>query len=622
MFMTKNTLSPHHKGLRVFCVIIFFILAFTHVLWIQFDLLNNMPGDIGDSRLNKYFLENIYQFFKGETSLINLKFFYPYPDILGMSDNLFGSSPVYLLARLFTNNTDTAYQIWYLFGYMCNYIAAYFALRWLNISVFSAIIGALIFTFALPASAQMGHVQLHYRFGIPLSMVSFILFLENKNWRNLLATIGWGLWQFYCAIYLGVFLLLFIITIFIVYLVIRYKIQKTTFRNIFKPYLRSWKKLSLFEKNCFLIYTFLFVILLIFLFYPYIKANSLYDVTRSVLAIGSMLPKPQSYILSDESLIWSSNSKIFEIDARGENQLFIGAIPLVLIILGFICGKKKRNRFTFWLFAGSLITLIIFTLSIYHISFWYLFAKLPLFNGIRVMSRICLVMLFPVGYLCAYSIDSIAEKSEWLGWCLLSVALPLLLIEFSAIRAPVSTKISWNQRLNEKKLMIPKNLPKDPILFFAQFADLPSADLPFAEELDAMLISQTYNIPTLNGYSGYMPRYFNERYGKDCTEIPRRILAYLDFSNQLENSILYLNLMQRVVPIGFEKCNSRWWKELPSYNIIQTNKDCKETYVKVLDKLKISADSPNAKIYLYLIQFLHKTSLNKCNVHYKLEIMP
>jgi len=575
-----------------------------------------MPGDTVDSRLNKYFLENIYQFFKGETSLINLSFFYPYPDILGISDNLFGSSPIYLLARIFTHNSDSAYQIWYLFGYICNYAAAYFALRWLKISVFGAIIGALIFTFALPASAQMGHVQLHYRFGIPLSSASFILFLENKNWRNMLATIGWGLWQFYCAIYLGVFLLLFIIAIFAIYLIICCKVQKITFRNLFKPYLVSWKKLTLFEKNWFLICILFFIILLLFLFYPYIKANSLYNVKRDIFAIGSMLPKPQSYILSDGSLIWPSTSKIFEIYPRGEHQLFIGAIPLLLIIIGCIYGKRKKNRFTFWLLAGSLITLIILTLSIFYISFWYLFAKLPLFNGIRAMTRICLVMLFPIGYLCAYTIDSIGEKSKRLGWYVLSIALPLLIIEFSAIRAPVSTKTSWELRLDQKKAMIPKNLPQNPILFFAQFTDS-----PFVEELDAMLISQEYNIPTFNGYSGYIPRYFSEKYEKKCAEIPRRILAYLDFSNQLENSALYLDLMQRVVPIGFEKCDSRWWQEMPNYNIIQTNKHCEETYAKVLDKLKISSDSPNAKIYLYLILFLHKTSLHKCSVHYKLEIL-
>ncbi len=48
-------------------------------------------GNLGDNRLNAYFLENIYQFFTGGSpSLWNLQIFAPYPYILGFSDNLFG----------------------------------------------------------------------------------------------------------------------------------------------------------------------------------------------------------------------------------------------------------------------------------------------------------------------------------------------------------------------------------------------------------------------------------------------------------------------------------------------------------------------------------------------------
>ena len=80
-----------------------FLLAFFFIPVSQLDGFAMMPGDIGDARLNNYFLENVYQFFAGNAvSLWHLSFFFPFPYVLGFSDNLFGSAPVYALARLIT----------------------------------------------------------------------------------------------------------------------------------------------------------------------------------------------------------------------------------------------------------------------------------------------------------------------------------------------------------------------------------------------------------------------------------------------------------------------------------------------------------------------------------------
>ncbi len=107
-----------------------FACAFGLGPMVQLRGLKLMPGNIGDARLNNYFLEHLYQYVRGGTeSLWHVDFFWPFPYGLGFSDNLFGAWPLYLAARLVTGASDTAFQLWFLCGYVANFGAAYYAVR-------------------------------------------------------------------------------------------------------------------------------------------------------------------------------------------------------------------------------------------------------------------------------------------------------------------------------------------------------------------------------------------------------------------------------------------------------------------------------------------------------------
>ena len=194
-----NFINPLKRNFFIAAVV--FTVGFWLIPVTQLKNLSLMPGDLGDARLNNYFLENIYQFFAGKSeSLWHLPFFYDYPYVIGFSDNLFGTAPIYLVARYLLKEYDTAFQVWFLFGYLANYLAAYFGLRKLDLKILSSAIGSFIFTFAIPATAHAGHSQLHYRFGIPLTITFFIIFLKTGQWRNLVISFGWLNWQFYAGI--------------------------------------------------------------------------------------------------------------------------------------------------------------------------------------------------------------------------------------------------------------------------------------------------------------------------------------------------------------------------------------------------------------------------------------
>jgi hypothetical protein len=566
--MNKNNASFITPILILFLALIFGPL-------VHLDGLNRIPGDLGDSRLLNYFLENIFKYFTGSTdSLWHLSFFYPFPYIIGFSENLFGSAPIYIIVRLIGFNTDTSFQLWFLFGYVANFIAAYYALRRLNGSVIASSIGALIFAFALPTVAHAGHAQLHYRFGLPLAVLFFVDFLNTKSWRSFLIAGSWLVWQFYAGVYIGFFTLLLLMTMSLTYLGYDFIKVETSIKRNFSAFFLSWRAQSTFQIIVFFGISLLLLLLLFILFYPYLQVVDLYGTKRSWSEIATMLPRPQSYFLSDASFLWSNvNNKLFSsLPMRHEHQMFIGAIPLILALAGFFIGGRWENGPTFTLMSGMIGIAIILTLYVGGYSLWYLLHNLPLFSAMRAMTRIDQVFLFPIAYFAVIAIDKIRASYAWGSKVIVVMILPLLISEMAMTTMPTSEKNLWRQKFSSLETTIPKNLPNNSILFFAQ-----KSDLPYADELDAMWVSLHHNKKTINGYSGSFPPNFDYKFGSDCVQVPKRVISYLKFIEKSDSISDYRDLMSRITPIGFNDCDPSWKQTPPnivnrSYSADEFNK--------------------------------------------------
>jgi hypothetical protein len=517
----------------------------------QLHGLDLMPGDFGDARLNNYFLENIYQYLIGNSpSLIHLNFFSFFPYVLGFSDNLFGASPIYLFSRALTGESDTAFQIWFYFSYAANYFAAYWGLRLLGLSPIAAICGSLIFAFALPVSAKTLHAQLGYRFCVPLVIAYFYLFLERGAIRLFLYSMAWLVWGFYCSIYIGAFTGLFLVLMLITFLLMSFYDGR-----IYQA--ACWKQLKNIEGRVWLVYSLVIVFMLAamaILMYPYIMASVLYGFKRHYSEILSMLPSMHSYFISDLSIIWGAYSALLkDIPIRHEQQLFIGAIPLSLLVASLFVKKSDLKLVYIYIFSSLLITVLITLKFDQQFSFWQYFSKLPLLDSLRAMGRVILVLLFPIAILCAVTIQSLQQKSNFASKLILSLVVMGLLFESVASGTYVAfPKSEWRARIASQELRLPKDIPSNAILFFAQRAQAPHID-----ELDAMWVSMMNSKPTLNGYSGNFPPGYEYNFGTNCLELPRRVIAYLNFTQQL-NGAKYSELMHRVVPIGFENCQNDW----------------------------------------------------------------
>ena len=560
-----------------------FCVAFLLIPLHQLGFLVYMPGDIGDARLNNYFLENIFQFLLGKSeSLWHLSFFYPYPYVLGFSDNLFGASPVYLMPRFFGLAEDTSFQIWFLLSYFANYFSAYYAFRKLRFSNVAASFGALVFAFALPVTVRQGHAQLCYRFGVPLATLFFTLFLQSKNWKYILISGGWLVWQYYCSIYIGFFTTILILACFLAYCVKCHRWTGLGLTTNLRGFVGSITQCPLKNKLIHLAAFLAIFILMVALFFPYLQVSRIYQFERDSSEIASMLPRPESYFSTTVSS-WYSPPDIFaQLPMRHEHQMFFGIGVWVFLLLGWYFYRKQKVDLPIRIILLSFPILVLCSLYYHGYSIWLLFVKAPLFSAIRAMARIDLVMLFPVAAICSISMENIQKTlSKNLTGSLNTVIFAIFLaiiLEFSLVKPHTSEKSLWRERLAEKEKLVPKSLNPESILFFAGSEDL-------AGEIDAMWVGLRSNLPVLNGYSGWSPKGFSVNFGENLGELPRRLLAYQLFANDLANKKSYTELVARIEPIGFaiDPANfKKYLKECEILRVSETHEDYTREQFQVL----------------------------------------
>lgn len=190
-----------------------FALALYFVAVRDLEGLARMPGDLGDSRLNNIFLENVWQVLIGRSeSFIHLPFFWPFPYVVGFSDNLWGSAPFYVILRAVGYGPMESFQLWYYLGFVLNFISMFWVLSKLKFSLLASISGSLFYAFCMPGLVQAGHVQLHYRFAIPFAVYFCATWLHEADAKALVLSALWTVWQFWIGMYMGIFLLLLLLS--------------------------------------------------------------------------------------------------------------------------------------------------------------------------------------------------------------------------------------------------------------------------------------------------------------------------------------------------------------------------------------------------------------------------
>jgi len=486
------------------------------------DWFRATPGDLADPRFNSYLLEHVWLWLMGiSPNLWSPNFYYPFNNILGFSDNFFGSFFIYGFFRSLGFNRPLAFDAWFVVGSILNYIASYWAFRLLKLSVVSSALGSFVFAASLPNLSVDNSVQLVYRFAVPLAWTFFYLAYVNKRPLFFALTALCIAEQFYCSIYVGIFLIYLLV---FTYIGLRFVKPN--------PLEIERQKYSAFESIFSLLVIICAGIAVGLILLQYHDIAQQYGLSRSAEEVISGLPKISSYFLSDRSplgALWGLN--LVDFSHRQENQLFIGVGTTVFVFYGIkelwnsSLPKYFKQIGRIALIAMGL--LILGTLQINGHSIYNLFLNLPGITAIRAVGRIILVILFPISLLVAIGNEALDKKlisyKNYLKLTIVGIVILLITVE-SCLSNHDRTPITfWNARMQRLVDLMPNSMPQDPILFVQPTY----AEKFIFSEIDGMLFAQDLNLPTLNGYSGSLP----PNYPKISGSIQERLDAFAKFNH-------------------------------------------------------------------------------------------
>jgi hypothetical protein len=522
----------------------------------------HMPGEMGDPRFNDYVLEHTYLWLVGRMpSFWNAPIFYPLPMTIAFSDNHIGTAFSYWLLRGAGFDRYDAYRGWFVLAYAVNFASAAYVLRRLGHRRVGTALGAFLFAFALPVTAQVDHAQLNYRFAVPLAVLALVQFRRAPKLAALLSLEFWTVWQFYCSIYLGYFLCLLLGAAMLAF-ALPFALQqerRAAVRLWPRAALAAWRKASPRQRGGFALGTVTFAALLAGLLYPYLQVSRLYGFSHGWREISEAMPRLGSYFYNDQSRLWAFPPLGIPVSSViTEQRLFIGfAAPLtILLAVALRAGGRAVLDPLFATMALALALLFLATLSIHDVSVYRLLTLVPGVNAVRMVSRIIFVMLFPIALLLAGAVDAIST-TRWPRPAVIAVLVPLaalLVLECSAIVPERSTEAAWQDRLRRVAASLPEALPDEPILLLAPRP----GEEKTPSELDAMLLAQERGWSTLNGYSGNVPVAHRET--GDCRDAAADLFGAFDFLGEPGAARLQA-VAPRVVRVGYPDCDAAW----PSY---------------------------------------------------------
>jgi hypothetical protein len=514
-----------------------------------------IPGDLGDARFITYILEHSFRRMTGQdASFWNAGFFYPFPLTIAFGDNFLGNSFLYAIFRWVGVAREDAFRLWYLTGFVINFAAAAYTLVRLGYTRFAAALGAFVFSFGLPVTAQEGHAQLIYRFGVPLAILALENFRSQPQLRQIALIVFWTTWQFYCSIYIGYFLTLLLGAVILGHAIWRAGAPLRGSPSLTPGIRKTWTEAPARAQLAFVFTLMVLAALMMLIWLPYVKASQMYGFQRQWSEIADMLPRPASYLLASNSRLWPSSGPWFSrLPMRHEHAMFIGAMPLLTIAIAVILRLANLTKLDelFAPISVAILLLFVLTLWIAGNSTYRVLTWLPGANAIRAVTRIITVLLFPCGILFASSLDAIARARIpiWTRTAAVAVLSIVTVFESSYVLHYYQTKHDWREREANLAAELPNDIPDAPILLLApQLGDA----APWSRELDAMLFAQDRGWRTLNGYSGNSPP--RPELAGGCQDAGVSLVSGLKF---LEPTAAqdYSALARDVLLIGYPPCD-------------------------------------------------------------------
>jgi hypothetical protein len=505
--LSSRDLSTFRHGWKIEAISAL-ILCVTGIL--LFFRADRIPGDAGDARYNMYVLEHGYRWLRHlDTSFWSAPFFYPAANVIAYSVNHLGSFLFYSAFRIFGASRESAFQLWALTIFILNYSITWLVLRKQGFHSVGTVAAAYLFTFPLIMAAQIGHIQLAPRFMVPVAFWLAHEFMRSGKPKFLCLLLAACAYQMYLDIYIGYFLVLALAP-FCVCLFFFHKqwLAVRSFATEVGPRVMLYRAV---EYVCCCIG---FALALLPLTIPYYGTQQEHG-RRAWSHVAQMLPRWQSYFYASDSVVWSKILHFGDVlPYRWEHQLFLGVFPYLTIIIFLFLGLNKKlaapERSFGFAMMSVLISLGLVTFYFRGLSlYYYVWSYFPGAGGIRAVTRIMLVLVYPVGVILGTTITHFmnCRPIPNLGWgkSLIGICVcALLVIDQAAVILSMSKK-ECKKRTAILKAKILESKDRNPAGSVLWVNDT-GADPFNVKQLDAMLAGQDLALNVINGFSGLTPK--------------------------------------------------------------------------------------------------------------------
>lgn len=489
--------------------LIFFRSAFLS----GFDQIN---GNSGDARLMIYGHEHWVQVLRGHVSWRSPEFFFPTKGVLGYSDTFLLNEVFYLPLRAAGLDPFLAFEWTLVLMSLVGFLGIFVLLRRLfGLGVASAAALSTAFVFANNLYVKSGHLQLYSIYWIPVVLLLIAASVRATSRRD---AIAWasaagallGL-LFYSTFYIPWFAALSAVIFGVVFTVLRLSsVGRTPIRN----YIRE----RLWAASAFVVAFALAMIPFVITYLPVLRTSGGRTYEDAMLYAA----RPSDMVnVSNTNYVWGAVMRASLSEERLRNiEVSLATTPIMVVaavasavvvwlISRRIAREKLLLRDVCTACAVTLIALIVLPVKFSWGSLWRIpWTVVPGAVGIRAIDRVALLGgLFAVGAIgCALRALALHHvgnlRQRWMSVAV-PVVLALLVVEqFNTVES------SLVDRSDEVKALVVAPAPPAECASFFITDSAPGSVPGYASNIDAMLISQHFDIPTVSGYSGQFPENF------------------------------------------------------------------------------------------------------------------
>lgn len=185
--------------------VVYSLATLAYLLPFLGDPRGTLGPDLGDPRLNLYFLQwGAHQIAQGLPDIWNPPFFHPTPGTLAISDHLFGPAAQTLALGALGADAPTAYNLLFLSSFALGGLATWCLLRRAGLGFAAALLGGWLFAFAHARWDEASHLQILISQWLPAALLAWDRLLDHPSWRRGLLFLGAYLLQVSSGVYLTV----------------------------------------------------------------------------------------------------------------------------------------------------------------------------------------------------------------------------------------------------------------------------------------------------------------------------------------------------------------------------------------------------------------------------------